>query len=110
MTGEVVSCPAPHRFLTGDSRWRCECSVIWREYVNLGGSGWKPDGWRMTKRRAAKQHVRWHDDLKRAEAIASTLTPIDRQWLASVATNLSSTAPSDAQSSLTVTASKGDSR
>jgi hypothetical protein len=38
----------------------------------------------MTKRRAARQHLIWHDDLKRAEALASTLTTVDREWLASV--------------------------
>lgn len=84
VTGEVVSCTTPDRYAGAGTRWRCACGVIWRQYCNISGLGWKPDGWRMTKRRAARQHLRWHDDLKRAETIASTLTSVDRQWLASV--------------------------
>jgi hypothetical protein len=80
-SGEIVSCRPPHFY---DGYWRCPCGVIWRTWAGISGSGWKPDGWRMTKRRAARQHLIWHDDLKRAEALASTLTTVDREWLASV--------------------------
>lgn len=82
--GEIVSCTPPAR--AGErARWRCPCGVIWRYYANVGGMlGWRPDGWRMTRRRALKQHLGWLDECKLAIALTSTLSDADRSWLASV--------------------------